>query len=589
MATAATRGAAKHKKLVLIGCGAVGCAVLELLPLSALVPAAVWARILIIEPRELTREMEALRPRLREVEHWRIALTRGNLESTLDRALGRGDTVVDASVNVDALALMAFCSARGCIYVNTSMENWEVPHPEKLDPRPTALYERSLYARVLEAKRRFPPGGPSMLADHGMNPGLISHFAQRGLEDAAKKLGDSTALALLRGGSPQGAAKAAERLGLRVLHIAEKDTQQPKRARPPKHFYNTWSAVGLIAEALDPVQLGLGTHEDASAVVAPNAGLPGGRYVAPPLGPKNVRFLPIRGMDLRLASFCPGRQGRGSRITGYAIPHGESNTISALLTRGPGSETEHARAAMMYRPSVYYVYQVAACARASLERLRKGGHSPAAMPAKHVLRLPEIRKGYDAVGALLLFDETPANPRRGVREWWCGTILSTDDVKRYGFLHSGPTVVQVAIAIVSALRWLLANPARGFLTPEDLPFAAVLRDAIPFLGRIFSGPVTSGLGRRRQFSDFIVRSGSGRGSQRPRKSEPSADRGGHRSGTAGRSRTKTGHRSASRTKTGHRSASRTKTGHRTLRPSRAKSSERRRSPGSREKRRGPTR
>ncbi len=519
MSTKARPEGARRKKLVLIGCGAVGCAVLELLPLSTLVPAAAWAKILIIEPRELTHEMAALRPRLREVEHWRIALTRGNLESTLDRALDPGDAVVDASVNVDALAVMAFCNTRGCVYVNTSMENWEVPHPEKLDPRPAALYARSLYARVLEGKRRFPPGGPSMLADHGMNPGLISHFAQRGLEDVAEKLRDPTALGLLRGGSPQGAAKAAERLGLRVLHIAEKDTQLPKRARPSKYFYNTWSAVGLIAEALDPVQLGLGTHEDSDAIVAPNADgkqAPGSHYVTPPLGPKNARFLPIRGMDLRLTSFSPGRHGRGSKITGYAIPHGESNTLSALLTRNPSGETKHTQAAM-YRPSVYYVYQVAACARASLERLRKGGHSPDTMPVKHVLRLPEIRKGYDAVGALLLFDETPANPRGGVREWWCGTILGTEDVKRYGFLHSGPTVVQVAIAIVSALRWLLANPTRGFLTPEDLPFAAILRDAIPFLGRIFSGPVSSGLGRRRQFSDFIARGRTGHRRRPPPK------------------------------------------------------------------------
>jgi homospermidine synthase len=569
MSTATPSGAGR-KKLVLIGCGAVGCAVLELLPLSAIVPAADWARILIIEPRELSREMAALRPRLREVEHWRIALTRGNLESTLDRALGRGDTVVDASVNVDALAVMAFCSARRCVYVNTSMENWEVPHPERLEPGPGALYARSLYARVLEAKQRFPPGGPSMLADHGMNPGLISHFAQKGLEDVAKKLGDSAALALLRGGGPdpaQGVAKAAERLGLRVLHIAEKDTQLPKRARPSGHFYNTWSAVGLVAEALDPVQLGFGAHEDASATVAPNADTqgakrPGSHYVAPARGPKNVRFLPIRGMDLRLTSFSPGRHGRGSKITGYAIPHGESNTLSALLTRGAQPAGRGAQAAA-YRPSVYYVYQVAACARASLERMRKGGHSPDTMPVKHVLRLPEIRKGYDAVGALLLFDETPANPRgRGIREWWCGSILSTEDVKRSGFVPSGPTVVQVAIAIVSALRWLLANPSRGFLTPEDLPFADVLRDAVPFLGRIFSGPVASGLGRRRQFSDFVVRGRSGR----RRNSGPST------------------RRRPPATK-----PPRTRTGSRASRPSRAKSSGRRRNPKPRTKRRNAAR
>jgi homospermidine synthase len=37
-------------------------------------------------------------------------------------------------------------------------------------------------------------------------------------------------------------------LGVKGIHIAERDTQRTNEFRPPKQFWNTWSADGFIAE-----------------------------------------------------------------------------------------------------------------------------------------------------------------------------------------------------------------------------------------------------------------------------------------------------------------------------------------------------
>jgi homospermidine synthase len=302
-----------------------------------------------------------------------------------------------------------------------------------------------------------------MLADQGMNPGIVSLFALRGLEDMARAVGDATAVTAMRAGQ---FARAAELLGIRAIHITERDTQTLKRPRKRGKFYNTWSAVGLVAEALDPIQIGHGTHEEAD----PRA-----------VNIRNMCIIPQRGMDVTAWSYSPTRRGAGGTYRGFLIPHGEANTLSHCLS-GPG-----------YRPSVYFVYQPAPFARASLAEMRRRGYAPPDDDDTFVVPLPMIKAGYDAVGALLWSDRHPA--------WWSGTILDRTDMAPLGVTYSGPTTIQVAIALLSAMKWMLANPNRGFITPENLPYTQILRDCDPYLGRVCSGPIP----RRLQSNSFQLR------------------------------------------------------------------------------------
>src|SRR3546814_14149603 len=52
-----------------------------------------------------------------------------------------------------------------------------------------------------------------------------------------------------------------QRLGVKGIHIAERDTQRAREPRPMNQFWNTWSVEGFIAEGLQPAELGWGTHE----------------------------------------------------------------------------------------------------------------------------------------------------------------------------------------------------------------------------------------------------------------------------------------------------------------------------------------
>lgn len=380
-------------KLILIGCGGVGGAVLELMPICGLLPAGFANELIIIEPRPIA-QISVIQRRRGRYTHIQVALTRQNFDKILGPLLCPGDVVFDCSVNVDALAMMARCHARGCLYANCSQEDWETAEPGRIDPQPAALLGRALCSRVWRARAAFGGRGPTMLADEGMNPGIVSLFALRGLEDMARAVGDTAAAAAMRAGQY---ARAAELLGIRAIHVTERDTQTLRRPRARGKFFNTWSAVGLIAEALDPIQMGRGSHE------APDARA---------LDVRNMRIVPTRGMDATAWSYSPARRSSGGVFRGFLIPHGEANTLSQCLS-GPG-----------YRPSVYFIYQPAPFARASLAELRRGGYTPPPDDDTLVVPLPMIKAGYDAVGALLWSDRHPA--------WWSGTVLDHADMAPWG-------------------------------------------------------------------------------------------------------------------------------------------------------------
>ena len=51
-----------------------------------------------------------------------------------------------------------------------------------------------------------------------------------------------------------------QRVGVKGIHIAERDTQRANTPKPREKFINTWSVEGFISEGLQPSELGWGTH-----------------------------------------------------------------------------------------------------------------------------------------------------------------------------------------------------------------------------------------------------------------------------------------------------------------------------------------
>ena len=68
----------------------------------------------------------------------------------------------------------------------------------------------------------------------------------------------------VNGGNPTSRADwadLAKRVGVKVVHIAERDTQVTDVPKEPNEFVNTWSIDGFVSEGSQPAELGWGTHE----------------------------------------------------------------------------------------------------------------------------------------------------------------------------------------------------------------------------------------------------------------------------------------------------------------------------------------
>jgi len=92
----------------------------------------------------------------------------------------------------------------------------------------------------------------------------------------------------------------------------------------------------------------------------------------------------------------------------------------------------------------------------------------------------EIVCGYDELGVLLMGHD--------FNSWWCGTILDIDEARRL-VPGQNATTLQVAASVLSAVVWMIANPRRGVLLPDQLPHEEILATARPYLGKVISIPI----------------------------------------------------------------------------------------------------
>ena len=235
-------------RLVILGFGSIGQGVLPLL-----------VRHIDIEPDRITiitaeprGHEEAIEYGIRFLE---IALTRDNFRAVLDSRLGPGDFLLNISVDVSSVALIELCQELGSYYLDTCTEPWTGGYTNpNLSPS-----ERSNYALregTLALRSRYHAGATAVIT-HGANPGLVSHLIKRALLDIAKDTGTHT-------GTPKDRrewALLAEALSIKVIHVAERDTQVTATPKQPGEFVNTWSIDGFVSEGSQPAELGWGTHE----------------------------------------------------------------------------------------------------------------------------------------------------------------------------------------------------------------------------------------------------------------------------------------------------------------------------------------
>ncbi len=443
------------KKVVFIGYGAVAQCTLPIL-----------LEHLEMSPRNMTvldfeDRRDALAPWLKKgVRFERKRVTRQNLGTLLGKYVGEGDVLVDLAWNIDACEILQWCHDHGVLYVNTSVEIWD-PYEGAQNKHPTV---RTLYWRHMNVRRMvrgWADRGPTAVIEHGANPGLISHFTKQGLLDLGKRL--------LKDGKVQGGAaeeiqqlmkdrtwnRLAMKLGVKVIHCSERDTQVTNTPKQVGEFVNTWSVEGFREEGTTTAELGWGTHEKE---------LPPLAYEHPE-GPRNQICLARMGMNTWVVSWVPPNH----RIHGMVVRHGEAFTISDRLTVWEDGKA-------VYRPTVHYAYCPCDAAIASLNELR--GYDYELQPRCRILN-DDITSGADILGALIM--------GHAYNSWWVGSDLSIEESRRL-VPHQNATTMQVAISVVAAVTWMIDNPDRGVLVPDDLPHEYVLRVSKPYLGRFISRP-----------------------------------------------------------------------------------------------------
>ena len=163
--------------------------------------------------------------------------------------------VVNLSVDVDSIEIMLLCQRLGVMYLDTVIEPW----PGFYFGSPLANKDRTNYPlreKVRSLGKNY-IGGPTSISCCGANPGMVSWLLKEAMLRLAADLGQPTDAPQTRAGW----ADLMQSLGIKGVHVAERDTQISASPRPSGVFVNTWSVDGLLSEGYQPAELGWGTHE----------------------------------------------------------------------------------------------------------------------------------------------------------------------------------------------------------------------------------------------------------------------------------------------------------------------------------------
>jgi homospermidine synthase len=379
------------------------------------------------------------------IKYTKKPLTRENFRQVLDPMIGRGDFLLNLSVDVSSVALIKFAQERGALYLDTCIEPW----PGGYTDTSISPARRTNYALREEALglRQTHKNGPTAVLTHGANPGLVSHFVKQALLNVAADTGVAAGVPATR----EQWAALAHKVGVKVIHIAERDTQVTNVPKRMNEFVNTWSVDGFVSEGSQPAELGWGTHEKT---LPPR----GNRH---DFGPQCAIYMLQPGAGTRVRTWTP----KAGPFLSFLITHGESISIPDYLTHREGGQ-------VVYRPTVHYAYHP--CNDAVLSVHELAGRNWHLQESKRILN-KEITHGIDELGVLLAGHKKNA--------YWYGSQLSIEEARQL-VPHNSATSLQVCVAVLSGLVWAMENPSAGIVEPDEMDFRRNLEICMPYLGPV---------------------------------------------------------------------------------------------------------
>jgi homospermidine synthase len=428
--------------VVMIGFGSIGKGCLPLIERHFKFDKS---QMVVIDPNDRDRHLLDERG----IKFIKMGLTADNYLQTLTPLLKSSDGpafCVNLSVDVSSLDVMTLSRQLGAFYIDTVVEPWAGFY---FDASKKAS-DRSNYAlreTILQEKQKS-PGGITAVSCCGANPGMVSWLVKQGLINLALDLE-------LKFSTPTNRSEWAhlmQKVGVKGIHIAERDSQRSAKPKPDDGFVNTWSVEGFVSEGLQPAELGWGTFEKW---IPEN----GKQHDS---GCQAAIYLQQPGANTRVRSWCPTLGPQYGRL----VTHNESISIADYFTLGHGTTAT-------YRPTCHYAYHPCNDAVLSLEELF--GRFGKRQSEQFILDENEIIDGADELGVLLYGHAKNA--------YWYGSQLSIEETRRLA-PYQNATGLQVTSAVIAGMAWALENPTAGIVEADEMDYKRCLEWQSPYLGPV---------------------------------------------------------------------------------------------------------
>ncbi len=354
--------------------------------------------------------------------------------------------IINVSVDVATKDIIRFAQETGSLSVDTSIDPW----PGFYYNESLTLAERSNYAlrENLLDLRRTNPSKNTAVSCCGANPGMVSWLVKEALLNLAK----DTGLEIEKPTNRKEWAELMQKLEVKGIHIAERDSQKPIIEKRPGLFLNTWSVDGFLFESLQPAELGWGTHEKQLPLngVEHTYGCKAGIYInTPALGVHVQTWTPTKGTH-----------------HAFLITHNEAISIADYFTVKDGDKA-------VYRPTCHYAYRPTEETITSVNEVIRNNYTPLA--ESHVLEADEIESGMDELGVLLYGHKKNA--------YWYGSQLTIEEAKEL-VPHQNATGLQVASALIAGALWAIKHPQEGLVEVDEVDFEECLAFQKPYLGKV---------------------------------------------------------------------------------------------------------
>lgn len=432
-------------KLLIIGCGSIGTALLPLL-----------IKFIVMPPSNITVcDKNANRfARISQfvslgVKTKHVKITKDNVDKLIINELGFGqdDIIIDASYEINTEYMFNLCSASGISFINSAVEIWEKePDLKEVD---YTFYNRF---KLLETKNKLNNvKSNNFIVSLGCNPGNVNIWTLYAL-DKINKQKDNFQYKTY--------AELAQKMGLKTIHISEKDTQIINKPKRENEYVNSWASdsISWYDEAFGFLEIGWGTHE---------------KKIPENLNQNLSNDYQIIIEGIGCESFAYTYTPICKNVIGMLIRHEETFTICKALSLTDSSGK------ITYKPSVYYIYKPNDSAVASTLEARANNNQP--QPTGRLMT-DDIIEGRDELGVTLFFEDGDI--------YWIGSLL---DIKEARLLYDNQydgivnaTVTQVVAGYIGGIFHLIESieqkKYQGLLLPEDLPIAQFIKRTRPMLG-----------------------------------------------------------------------------------------------------------